>query len=188
MKHSPESYPSAGYFRCGLPCNRSGKGSRPLIIFQGSLFENKPHAGMTFGYGFLEKDYTLYALLRKLGLPQGYTLKDMADDYAELIGEEFAGAVDVIGVSTGGSIAQHFAADHPELVCHLFIHSSAHTQASPPGNCSSKSVAWRSRGRLCKRLRPWLALSCLAAVSGNMLPDHRSGWQRGGCPWAHPRD
>jgi pimeloyl-ACP methyl ester carboxylesterase len=33
----------------------------------------------------------------------------------------------VIGVSTGGSIAQHFAADHPDLVRKLVIHSSAYT-------------------------------------------------------------
>jgi pimeloyl-ACP methyl ester carboxylesterase len=56
---------------------------------------------MTFGYGFQEKDYTLYAVPRKTGLPQGYTLKYMADDYAEMIDQEGGGPVDVIGVSTG---------------------------------------------------------------------------------------
>jgi len=35
--------------------------------------------------------------------------------------------VDVLGISTGGSIVQHFAADHPDLVRRLVIHSSAHT-------------------------------------------------------------
>ena len=54
-------------------------------------------------------------------------MKDMADDYARMVREEYGGAVDVIGVSTGGSIAQHFAADHPDLVRKLVIHSSAHT-------------------------------------------------------------
>jgi pimeloyl-ACP methyl ester carboxylesterase len=119
--------PSSGYFSNGLPYVRSGKGPKPLVIFQGLLFENKPQSGMTFGYGFLKKDYTLYAVLRKTGLPQGYTLKDMADDYAEMIRQEFNGPVDVIGVSTGGSLAQHFAADHPNLLRRLVIHSSAHT-------------------------------------------------------------
>jgi pimeloyl-ACP methyl ester carboxylesterase len=119
--------PSSGYFFYGLPYVRTGKGSKPLVIFQGLMFENKPQPGMTFGYGFLKKDYTLYAVLRKPGLPQGYTLKDMADDYAELIRQEFGGPVDVIGVSTGGSLAQHFAADHPNLLRRLVIHSSAHT-------------------------------------------------------------
>lgn len=51
----------------------------------------------------------------------------MADDYAAMIREAFGGPVDVIGVSTGGSIVQHFAADHPDLVRRLILHSSAHT-------------------------------------------------------------
>ncbi|MCJ7695456.1 MAG: alpha/beta hydrolase, partial [Anaerolineaceae bacterium] len=51
----------------------------------------------------------------------------MADDYAVMIREEFAPPVDVIGTSTRGSIAQHFAADHPDLVRRLVIHSSAYT-------------------------------------------------------------
>jgi len=51
----------------------------------------------------------------------------MADDYAVMTREEFGGPVDVIGISTGGSIAQPFAADHPDLVRRLVIHSSAYT-------------------------------------------------------------
>lgn len=119
--------PTSGFFRSGLPYNRAGDGPKPLVIFQGLMFENKPQSGMTFGYGFLEKDYTLFAVLRKPGLAQGTTLKDMADDYAGMIRQEFGGPVDVLGVSTGGSIAQHFAAKHPDLLRRLVIHSSAHT-------------------------------------------------------------
>lgn len=44
-----------------------------------------------------------------------------------MIRDEFAAPVDVIGLSTGGSIAQQFAAGHPDLVRRLVIHSSAHT-------------------------------------------------------------
>lgn len=118
---------TVGYFGNGLPYTRAGHGSRPLVIFQGLLFEHKPQAGMTFGYGFLEKAYSLYAVLRKTDLPRGYTLKNMADDYADMIRQEFGGPVDVLGVSTGGSVAQHFAADHPDLLRRLVLHSSAHT-------------------------------------------------------------
>jgi pimeloyl-ACP methyl ester carboxylesterase len=118
---------SAGYFRSGLPYNRSGRGPRPLVVFQGLMLENKPLPRMALGtYKFLEDDYTVYAVLRKRGLPRGYTLQDMAADYAAMIREEFGGPLDVIGVSTGGSIVQHFAADHPELVRRLGIHSSAY--------------------------------------------------------------
>jgi pimeloyl-ACP methyl ester carboxylesterase len=60
-------------------------------------------------------------------MPAGYSLENMADDYATMIKEEFGEPVDVIGVSTGGSIAQHLAAGHPDLVRRLVIHSSAYT-------------------------------------------------------------
>ena len=124
-----KSNDTAGYFRSGLPYSRSGSGPRILVIFEGLGFENKPMPRrMAAGfYGFLEEDYTTYRVARKPGLPSGYSMHDMSEDYAAMIREEFAGPVDVIGVSTGGSIAQHLAADHPELVRKLVLHSTAHT-------------------------------------------------------------
>ena len=68
------------------------------------------------------KDYfTVYLVRRRPGLPQEYTVKDMADDYAVMIREEMDGPLDIMGVSTGGPIAQQFAADHPELVDNLVL-------------------------------------------------------------------
>ena len=118
---------SSGCFRCGLPYNRAGRGPRPLVIFPGLTFEHRPQFGMLSMYSFLREEYTLFAVQRRPGMPLGYTLADMGDDYAVMIREEFGGPVDVIGISTGGSIALHFAADHPDLVRKLVIHSSAHT-------------------------------------------------------------
>ena len=124
----------AGYFRSGLPYNRWGNGARILVVFQGLVFENKPLAGLMlplfadmYTFLFLDPDYTTYIVTRKPGLPVGYSMKDMSDDYARMIRDEFGDPVDVIGVSTGGSIVQHFAADYPELVRKLIIHSSAYT-------------------------------------------------------------
>jgi pimeloyl-ACP methyl ester carboxylesterase len=77
-------------------------------------------------YNFLQEEFEVYAVLRKRGMPHGYTLQNMADDYAEMVRDEFGGPIDVIGISTGGSIVQHFAADHPDLVRRLVIHSSAY--------------------------------------------------------------
>ena len=92
------------------------------------MFENKPPSALVNRtYNFLGKDYTAASVLRKPGMPQGYTMGDMANDYATMIRDEFGGPVDVIGISTGGSIIQQFAADHPDLVRRLVIHSSAHT-------------------------------------------------------------
>lgn len=116
----------SGMFRSGLPYARFGHGPRPLIVFQGLTPENKADKMTAMMYQYLRKRYTVYAVNRRPGLPPGYTLEDMADDYARVVREEFRGPVDVIGVSTGGSIALQFAADHPELVRRLVIHSAAH--------------------------------------------------------------
>jgi pimeloyl-ACP methyl ester carboxylesterase len=122
MKRPPETppQPTAGYFRSGLPYSRLGRGPRPLVVVQGLTFENKPQPGLaTAMYRFLGQDYTVFSVLRRPGLPQGYTLADMAADYAAMIREEFGGPVDVIGVSTGGSIVQPLAADYPDVVRRL---------------------------------------------------------------------
>jgi pimeloyl-ACP methyl ester carboxylesterase len=141
---------NAGYFRTGLPYKRSGKGPRPLIIFQGLTFEHKPQAVMLIMYKFLEKDYTLYGVLRKPHPPKGYTLGDMANDYAAMIREEFSGPVDILGISTGGSIALQFAADHPDLVRRLVIHSSAHTLSDTAKQLQLEVARLAQRGRWAK--------------------------------------
>ena len=65
--------------------------------------------------------FTIYQVRRRPGLPEGYTIKDMADDYAVMIRDELEGPVDIMGLSTGGTIAQQFAADHGELVKKLVL-------------------------------------------------------------------
>ncbi len=118
--------PASGYFRSGLPFNRLGGGSRPLVVVQGLLFENKPQPRYALGpYSFLGHRYTVFVVLRRPGMPHGYSMADMAADVATTIRQEFGGPVDVVGVSTGGSIVQHLAADHPDVVRRLVIHSSA---------------------------------------------------------------
>jgi pimeloyl-ACP methyl ester carboxylesterase len=69
----------------------------------------------------LEDRYKIYIVNRRPGLAGGYSLSDMADDYAVMIKNELGGVADIIGVSTGGSIAQHFAIDHPDLVRRLVL-------------------------------------------------------------------
>lgn len=119
--------PSKGFFKCGIPYNRIGDGPRPLVVFNGLMFENKPVPDfMVPPYNFFGTSYTVYVVSRKPGLPAGYTLKDMSDDYAQMIREEFNGSpVNIIALSTGGSIAHYFAVDHPDLINKLIIHSSA---------------------------------------------------------------
>ena len=115
-----------GYSSNGLPYARFGNGTRNLVVFDGLDFRHKPPVGimlrMTHGYlKGLTNDYRIYIVSRRPGLPPGYSLRDMSDDYAVMIKNELGGVADIIGVSTGGAIAQHFAIDHPDLVRRLVL-------------------------------------------------------------------
>jgi pimeloyl-ACP methyl ester carboxylesterase len=121
----------SGYFECGLPYNRFGRGPRSLVVLQGTQFENRPQSGLSARftrnlYKGLEVDYTIHVVTRKPGLPRGYALRDMSDDYAAMIRKVFGEPLDIIGLSTGGLIAQHLAAEHPDLIRRLVLHSSAY--------------------------------------------------------------
>jgi len=115
-----------GYSANGLPYARIGNGARNLVVFDGLDFRHKPPSGimlrMTYGYlSGLTNDYRIYIISRRPGLPPRYSLRDMSDDYAVMIENEVGGAADIIGVSTGGGIAQYFAIDHPDLVRRLVL-------------------------------------------------------------------
>jgi pimeloyl-ACP methyl ester carboxylesterase len=124
MRHPPLS--------TTLPSNRFGRGPGRLVVFQGMQFENRPLSGLPLRYlrglyRSLEPGCTIDVVTRRKGMPEGYSLREMSNDYAAMIREEIDGPVDLIGLSTGGLIAQHFAAEHPELVRRLVLHSSAYS-------------------------------------------------------------
>jgi pimeloyl-ACP methyl ester carboxylesterase len=143
-----------------MPFNRYGRGPRPLLVIQGLQFENRPMgrfeaAYITRIYRFLAGEYTLYFVTRQPGMPPGYTLENMAGDYAYMIRDEFGGPLDVIGVSTGGSILQHLAAGYPNLLRRIVIHSSAYTLAPAGKQLQLKLARLARQGRrqaLCRAL------------------------------------
>jgi len=117
---------ATGYFKNGLPYTRIGSGPRDLVIFDGLDFSHRPPSGqklrmISSSLKRLAKDFTVYYVSRKPDLPKGYSMRDMSEDYATMIRDELAGPVDVMGISTGGPIAQHFAVDHPDLVHRLVL-------------------------------------------------------------------
>lgn len=117
---------TTGYFQNNLPYARIGSDPRNLVIFEGLDFNHKPPSGLMLrmvssSFKRLAKDFTVYYVSRKPGLPIGYSMRDMSDDYATMIKDELGGPVDIMGVSTGGPIAQHFAVDHPNLVRRLVL-------------------------------------------------------------------
>jgi pimeloyl-ACP methyl ester carboxylesterase len=117
---------TTGYFKNNLPYIRIGSSPRNLVIFGGLDFDHKPPSGImlpmtTNYYKRLAQGFTVYYVSRKPGLPAGYSMQDMSNDYATMIKDELGGPVDVMGISTGGPIAQYFAVDHPDLVRRLVL-------------------------------------------------------------------
>jgi len=120
---------NTGYSKNGLPYFRLGNDLRVIVVFEGLNFENKPPSGLqlrfTAGeYKAMVRDFTVYSVGRKPHLPEGYSTRDMAKDYAIMIKEEIGKPVDIIGLSTGCVIAQYFALDYPDLVRHLILAST----------------------------------------------------------------
>jgi len=126
-----------GVFSNGIPYVRFGEGEDILLVFSGGPGNTLPSGFMfrVFGqFKHLAKNYVIYVMSRKNGLPEGYTTRDMAEDYATVIRDEFdGGPLDVMGMSYGGLIAQHLAADHPELIRRLVIAMSVY-RFSDEGN------------------------------------------------------
>jgi pimeloyl-ACP methyl ester carboxylesterase len=126
-----------GIFSNGIPYVRFGKGDGILLVFSGGPGNTLPSGFMLRVFSqfkHISKSYVVYMLGRKTELPEGYTTRDMSEDYAEVIRDEFdGGPLDVMGMSYGGLIAQHLAADHPELIRRLVIAMSVY-RFSEEGN------------------------------------------------------
>jgi len=120
-----------GVFGNGIPYVRYGKGEKALLVLSGGP-GNDPPSGMmlrlfTGAFKRLAQNHVVYIVTRKFGLPEGYTTRDMSKDYAAMIRDDFdGGPIDVVGVSFGGLIAQHLAADHPNLIRRLVIAMAAY--------------------------------------------------------------
>ena len=109
-----------------------GRGKGTLIMLPGlgdGLTTVKGTAlPMALLYRIFAKDFTVYLFSRRNDLPSGYTTRDMARDQAEAMEKLGIEKADVVGVSTGGMIAQYLAIDHPEKVNKLVL---AVTSARP---------------------------------------------------------
>jgi pimeloyl-ACP methyl ester carboxylesterase len=148
-----------GSLHGGLPYLAVGQGP-PLVVFSGLTAEHANPTGLERRFQLqslkpLARYFTIYAVNRKPGLPVGTTIGDLAGHYAEAIAREFPGPVSVQGISTGGSIAQQFAIDHPKLVHRLVLAATA-CRLSPHGRAVQRRFA-----ELIKEGRPRRAYAAL---------------------------
>jgi pimeloyl-ACP methyl ester carboxylesterase len=134
-----------GFSSNRVPYARLSDKGPTLVIFTGSELEHVPPTKMTqqgflIGLKRLTQQYTVYLMSRRLNLPRGYSAKDMSDDFAGMIRADIGTPVHIMGMSSGGSSAMHFAVDHADLVNKLVLAMTGYRL-----NANGKEVAtiWR---------------------------------------------
>lgn len=104
---------------------RFGRGTKTLVMLPGlgdGLTTVKGSAlPMSFLYRAFAKDYTVYMFSRRNHLPEGCSTHSMAHELKEAMDVLGIEKADLVGVSMGGMIAQHFAADYPQRVGKLVL-------------------------------------------------------------------
>jgi pimeloyl-ACP methyl ester carboxylesterase len=114
-----------GVLSGGLPFNAIGEGAAVMVL-QGLTFENRALSRMETRFGLapyraLAQHRRVSVVNRRPGMSRGTSLSAMAADYATAIEIDFEPPIDVIGLSSGGAIAFHLAAEHPQLVRRLVL-------------------------------------------------------------------
>jgi len=116
---------------------------------------------------------------RRRGLPRGMSMAELAQEHADAIRSLGGGAVDVAGISTGGSIAQQLAADHPDVVDRLVLVSTA-CRLGPQGRALQRRVA--------ARIRRGAYRQALAVMTAGLVPPRRGQLAAASLAWlAGPR-
>lgn len=105
---------------------------------------------------------------RRPRLPRGMPFADFAAEQAEALRELFGGPVDVIGLSTGGSIAQQLAADHPDVVDRLVLLSTA-CRLGPLGRDEQRAVGEEIRAGRHRRAMAMAAADLVPRFGGRTV-------------------
>ena len=159
-----------GYFEDGLPYARIGDKPNILVNIEALSFKHEPPSGFMLeqfvkSFRPFTEDYVVYQIGRKQNVPEDYKFSDMANDYANLIRKEFQEPADIMGVSTGGQIAQYLAADHPDIVRKLIIISAAYQVSEKGANIEEKAAEYFKQGKYGKSLATILDLLFTSKVN-----------------------
>jgi pimeloyl-ACP methyl ester carboxylesterase len=128
----------------GMAYLRLGDGP-PLVFPPGLSAHHRPPQGLDRWVQVKEikpfgRHHETWWLQRPVGLKRDITMSDLATNYAHALAEQFDGPVDVLGHSTGGSVALQLAADHPSVVRRLVL-VSAGCRLGPAGRDAQLKVA-----------------------------------------------
>ena len=161
-----------GSLHGGLPYLAVGQGP-PLVVFSGLSAEHANPTGLARRFELqtlkpMARHFTVYAVNRRPGLPAGSTIGDLAGHYAQAIAHEFQGPVAIEGISTGGSIAQQFAIDHPHLVRRLVLAATAY-RLSPHGREVQRRFAELTQQGRSRRAYATLGPTLAATAAGGRV-------------------
>jgi pimeloyl-ACP methyl ester carboxylesterase len=140
-----------GTLKGGLPYISIGEGP-PLVVFFSGGPTNANPTGLQRRYELrwiaplARGGFTVYRVNRKIGLKRCTTMSDLADDYALALKSSFASPVDVLGVSTGGMVAQQFAVNHPDLLRRLVLGGAAYRLGPVAREAERRSAQFAARG------------------------------------------
>jgi pimeloyl-ACP methyl ester carboxylesterase len=150
------------------PCLIAGSGD-PLVMLAGL----SPDTGV--GRGLMRRLHEqalrpwtsgrrVFYLNRRPGLPAGLTMPMLAAEYAQALRATLGEPVDVLGLSTGGSIAQQLCADHPDVVRRLVLISTG---------CRLGPSARLAQRRVAARIHAGADRQALAVMAAELVPRWR---------------
>ncbi|PXY36508.1 alpha/beta fold hydrolase [Prauserella flavalba] len=148
----PEPEIAHGTLHSDMPFLRLGSG-RPLVFLPGITPHHRQPSGSEARFQLrqlrpLAEGRQVWWVNRRPGLAQHVTMAGLAADYAGAVHHlRFTGPVDVVGVSTGGSIALQLAADHPDTVRKLVVVSAAYRLGDAGREAQRQAAAWLRAGR-----------------------------------------
>lgn len=172
----------AGTVAGGMPYLRVGSG--PVLVFlPGITSHHRLPVGMDRRFQLaqlrpLARRREVWWLNRRPGLAPGTSMADIAADHAAALRELFGRPVDVLGVSTGGSVALQLAADSPGAVRKLVLVSAAYALGERGRRAQRDTAMWLRAGKARRAAMSMMDIVGAGPVSRGAAK--AAGWLLGG--------